>query len=431
MSYYADLHIHSPYTEGASPLMSFRTIEQVALKKGIAVMGTGDCFHPVWAERIEDMEEDLDSGLLVYKDKRVQFLPTVEVSCIFGKKRIHVLLIFKNMRIAWRVQKKLKGNADPGGRPALYMTVSQLMDEVKGDFEETIVVFAHLLHPQFGAMGHGNRYDETGEVSEILPDAIETGISADVGMIRGMKGLDKIGMGLVSFSDAYSPESIGREVTEFYQGGPSWESIRNGIIKRQIDTIEYPPPLGKFFYSGHRKCGYSTGVEGVALCPVCRKRITMGVEQRLSDLEAAPWALKERYMVPLKKLIELSGLEDVELVYEDVLKKSPYQEIDLLINSSYCGMKVGNPLIDVMEQVRSRQIGIIPGYDGQEGKLVDMRKLLNEKMERANLLFESDVDHTALWKKAERIQELMMSGNMTVTKAEHEELLSRGVPEPL
>jgi PHP family Zn ribbon phosphoesterase len=413
--------------------MTFREIERVALQKGVDVMGTGDCFHPTWIGRISDMEEDLDTGLMVYKDSKVQFLPTVEVSCELGRKKIHMLLFFKDMGVAGKIRHSLKkyGNMDKEGRPVLKLSVDDLIDVVKGDFEEVIVISAHTLDPWYGALGDRNRYETAQDAFDILPDALETGLSADKKMVMSIGDLGK--SDVVSFSDAHSPANIGREVTVF-RGSPSWKAVRDGIITRKTETIEYPPPLGKYHFSGHRKCNYSVDVDGAPLCPKCKKRITMGVEQRLEDLVCAQTHINERYMVPLKQLIALRGEgqyseEDIEKLYTGLLTQAT--EIKLLTTRDISRIKGDPQLIDLIQLVRDRQICIIPGYDGRAGKLVNTKKLLWSKMEYADILFQDKKDHEETWKQAERVQELMKSGAMTVTQAEHDRLLQRTVQEPV
>ena len=59
----------------------------------------------------------------------------------------------------------------------------------------------------------------------------------------------------VSFSDAHSGQNLGREVT-YFDERLSFPALRSQIIKKQVKkTIEYFPEEGKYYASGHRKCG--------------------------------------------------------------------------------------------------------------------------------------------------------------------------------
>lgn len=148
--FYADLHIHSPYSSAASPGMTFDAIEKVARQKGISVMGTGDCFHPAWKNQIETLGEDPDTGLLYHEEgSGVRFLPTVEVSCEKGRKRMHMLLFFPDGQMVYKIRMRLEkyGNLDKDGRPSLKLLPGELMDVVKSKFDDVIVVAAHILTP--------------------------------------------------------------------------------------------------------------------------------------------------------------------------------------------------------------------------------------------------------------------------------------------
>jgi len=54
-----DLHIHSRFSGGTSNLINIRKIAQNCKLKGIDIVGTGDCFHPLWLKEINlNLEED-------------------------------------------------------------------------------------------------------------------------------------------------------------------------------------------------------------------------------------------------------------------------------------------------------------------------------------------------------------------------------------
>jgi len=53
-----DLHIHSKYSAATSNKMSLPVIAREAAKKGVRVVGTGDCLHPAWLADIRSVEED-------------------------------------------------------------------------------------------------------------------------------------------------------------------------------------------------------------------------------------------------------------------------------------------------------------------------------------------------------------------------------------
>ena len=49
----ADLHLHSRYSMACSEKMELPTISREAAKKGMELIGTGDCIHPKWLNEIK------------------------------------------------------------------------------------------------------------------------------------------------------------------------------------------------------------------------------------------------------------------------------------------------------------------------------------------------------------------------------------------
>ncbi|HDD67540.1 MAG TPA: phosphotransferase, partial [Candidatus Thorarchaeota archaeon] len=49
----ADLHIHSPYSIGVSKRMTVPNIAAGAVRKGIAIVGTGDATQPDWLRHLQ------------------------------------------------------------------------------------------------------------------------------------------------------------------------------------------------------------------------------------------------------------------------------------------------------------------------------------------------------------------------------------------
>jgi len=417
--FYADLHIHGRYSGGASPKMELHEIERVARQKGINVMGTGDCFHPVWMDWIEEMEEDLDTGLLQCRRSGTLFLPTVEVSCERGRKVMHMLLLFPNMQMVHKIRGRLEqyGNLDKEGRPSLKLTPGELMDVVKSKFDDVLMVAAHILSPWTGILGDKNHYESIFEVMDVLPDAVETGLPADKGMVSSIRELAKVP--LLSFSDAHSLPNIGREVTVF-EGDPSWDNIVGQIRANKTDTIEFPPPLGKYHRSGHKHCGYSVGIDGKPICPVCHKRITMGVEQRVADLGGNDGDKNETYMIPLRSIISMCTTLNTEAIYNSFILN--HVEIPMLVSQDLNPVPMDDWIREAIFLTRNKQMGIIPGYDGRFGTIVHLYDMLKKKLNKSNELFMSKKDHEKAFDEAGRINNLMMSGKMTITQEEYEEL---------
>ena len=92
-----DLHIHSRYSMAVSGDMELGQIAKGAAHKGVKIVGTGDCLHPLWLESIKKLPED--DGLRRQGD--TLFLLSVEVE---DSRRVHHLILLRTpaKRRSWR-----------------------------------------------------------------------------------------------------------------------------------------------------------------------------------------------------------------------------------------------------------------------------------------------------------------------------------------
>ena len=117
--------------------------------------------------------------------------------------------------------------------------------------------------------------------------AVETGLSSDPPMNWRVSALDQYQ--LISNSDAHSPAKLGREATLF-QSELSYEGLYRAIQTGEglYGTIEFFPEEGKYHFDGHRKCHVCLSPEEAekyqGKCPVCGKKLTVGVSHRIAQL---------------------------------------------------------------------------------------------------------------------------------------------------
>jgi PHP family Zn ribbon phosphoesterase len=57
-----DLHIHSKYSAATSRDMDLHEISADARKKGVKIMGTGDCLHSRWLGEIRELLKKTESS---------------------------------------------------------------------------------------------------------------------------------------------------------------------------------------------------------------------------------------------------------------------------------------------------------------------------------------------------------------------------------
>ena len=75
MNVNVDLHIHSKYSMATSNKMDIPTIAREAAKKGINLIGTGDCLHAKWLDQVKRLPES--DGIFSLND--TSFVLTVEI----------------------------------------------------------------------------------------------------------------------------------------------------------------------------------------------------------------------------------------------------------------------------------------------------------------------------------------------------------------
>ena len=485
----ADLHIHSHYSRATSPKLTLPYLDRWARIKGIDLVGTGDCTHPGWLAELKDQLEPVEGGFFRLKPalrrefdsgtaraenlpgaaengaesddnnheqskegrgnagKPVHFVLTGEISTIYKRdektRKIHHVVILPDFKAAAAFQARLEriGNISSDGRPILGVDSRDLFATLLDADERAILVPAHIWTPWFSALGARSGFDSIEECYGDLTSrigAIETGLSSNPPMNWAVSALDRFG--IISNSDAHSPEKLGREATVFemensFAGlsaalGPSragagreeetsgaepnaglgsgqpgaaakadtatMSGAEREAAGRIAGTIEFFPQEGKYHYDGHRACGVvfspeeSTAHNG--LCPVCGKPLTQGVMRRVTELadrsldETTPCpndyegTNRRPYssLIPLPELLgEIlgtgSGSKKVAAAYNALIQRSG-NEFSILLDRSEAQIESlgtvgvsGELLAMAIDRMRSGQVSIQPGYDGEYG----------------------------------------------------------------
>ncbi len=390
----SDLHIHSPYSRATSKDMTFKALERGALAKGLHILGTGDFTHPKWREMIRgELEED--GGFYRLKDGgKALFAVTGEVCTNFevgGRgRRIHHLIVLPSLEVAEQLCEALSGYGNLGGdgRPNLAMTGADLAEAVVDLGEDCLIVPAHIWTPWFSLYGANGGVDSMRECyGEYAPHiyAAETGLSSDPPMNWRVSELDRVT--LLSNSDSHSahPWRIGREANIMEMKEVSYAEMVDTIKfhKDRVVTIEVDPAYGKYHWTGHRDCGIavppSKAVLMKGVCPVCRRRMTKGVAERVEELAdreegVTPKGAQEFIrMLPLCELIATVAGKDVfsaevQRKYWGILKHFN-NEYEVLMDIPYdkleetCGAETARLVL----ASREKKLEILPGYDGVYG----------------------------------------------------------------
>lgn len=397
MRFIADFHLHSRYSRATSQNMHLESLNTWAKFKGVKLLGTGDFTHPTYFLKLKTKLEPLGNGLFVLKDDPggTYFILTCEVSNIFGYKgktrRIHNVIFAPSFEVVEKINARLRrlGKLSADGRPTFGFPAKDLVKLILDISSDCLIVPAHAWTPWysvFGANSGFNSLEECFEEQTPFIFAIETGLSSDPQMNWRLSALDHIT--LISNSDAHSANRIGREANIFqcpmdYQ--VIIEGIRKKNLKRILATIEFFPQEGKYHYDGHRQCGIQFTPEETrkhkAICPVCGKRLTVGVMYRVEELADRPQrfvphtAIPAIHLIPLEEIIAsaLGHGRDTVAVQKEYARivEEGGSEFDILLERTPEELTEFAPprILEGILRVRQEQIHITPGYDGVYGKI--------------------------------------------------------------
>ena len=401
----ADLHIHSRFSMATSKEGTPENLDFWARKKGISLIGTGDFTHPVWREELKERLVSEGNGLYRLKDAYVKeesrkfpgegtrFVVSGEISSIYKKngktRKVHNVILLPSLEAADAMAQRLEkiGNIHSDGRPILGLDSHDLLEMMLDVCPEGILIPAHIWTPHFSVLGAKSGFDSVEECFEELAPyihALETGLSSDPAMNWRISKLDRYQ--LVSNSDAHSPSKLGREAN-LLDIDCSYEGLYRAIQTGEglEGTVEFFPEEGKYHFDGHRKCGVSLSpVEAERLggiCPVCGKKLTMGVDHRVEQLadRAEGFVKKDgkKYesLVPLPEVISAcmgysTASKKVQGCFEQMLQTLG-TEFDILRNVPSEDIKscAGERIAEGIENVRTGNVKRIPGYDGEYGKI--------------------------------------------------------------
>lgn len=405
MKMIADLHIHSRFSMATSKEGTPENLDFWARKKGISLIGTGDFTHPVWREELKERLVLEGNGLYRLRDAYVKeesrkfpgegtrFVVSGEISSIYKKngktRKVHNVILLPSLEAADAMAQRLEkiGNIHSDGRPILGLDSHDLLEMMLDVCPEGILIPAHIWTPHFSVLGAKSGFDSVEECFEELAPyihALETGLSSDPAMNWRISKLDRYQ--LVSNSDAHSPSKLGREANlldiDCSYEGLYW-AIQTG--EGLEGTVEFFPEEGKYHFDGHRKCGVSLSpVEAERLggiCPVCGKKLTMGVDHRVEQLadRAEGFVKKDgkKYesLVPLPEVISAcmgysTASKKVQGCFEQMIQTLG-TEFDILRNVPSEDIKscAGERIAEGIENVRTGNVKRIPGYDGEYGKI--------------------------------------------------------------
>lgn len=393
MEIIADLHIHSKFSRATSLDMVVPRIAEYCRLKGISLVATGDFTHPEWLSMLKADLVPNRRGLFTFNE--THFILSTEVNNTYTRKgtlrRIHNLIFSPSFEEAEKINGFLGryGNLKADGRPTLSLDTRDMLETILDLSPDSFLVPSHIWTPWFSLFGANSGFDAIRDCFDTLTDqvfAVETGLSSDPAMNWRLSALDACS--LISNSDAHSPSRLGREANvldcalDYYE---IRDILRTKDSRRFLSTIEFFPEEGKYHFDGHRKCSVrlapKESILNNDLCPVCGRRLTVGVLHRVESLAdrdegfVPTEPIRFTHLVPLEEIIA----ESLGVGRDTATVKNKYLALVKNLGGEFAVLR-SVPIPDIekhsdsriaraVERVRRGELVILPGYDGVFGTI--------------------------------------------------------------
>lgn len=339
-----------------------------------------------------------------------------EVSQIYKKgdktRRIHNLIWSPSLATCRKVNDELtrRGfNLKSDGRPILGIDSEVLYKLLKEIDDRIIVIPAHAWTPWYAIFGSKSGFDTIEEcfgdmTKEIF--AIETGLSSDPRMNWQLSKLDSIVC--VSNSDAHSLKKLAREANIFaFDEPPTYDDFVRVLKEKDQthfkSTIEFYPEEGMYHVDGCAACGFSCEPkESERLkerCPTCKRKLTLGVYNRVEKLSDRSAKSVEALKIPFTSIIPLQEMlaevfgvaspssKKVEAEYRRLTDE--IDEFTLLLDTPIetISQIASEPMVaEAIKRMRGGEVFKQPGYDGIYGKIMVFGENKPSKKQQAKLI---------------------------------------------
>ncbi len=415
-----DLHCHSSYAGGTGSL-DLRTAVDNMPKKGVRVVGTGDCLYPPWLKILKDQLVDKDEdGVFelknaTEKEAQTKFVLQTEIAITapigVNRKIVHCIFLWPDhhsIEEAITLIEKF-GVKNSMGRPFLTNnSIEEVGERINKILDiDPLIEFipAHILVP-LGIYGPKPPIvyfsDFFGEAAERI-HAFETGLSADPTVTSLIPELDDLT--LISNSDAHSAalNRLGRELTSLDLNKITYKEIIDALRNNRVCyTAEFHPSEGRYFLTGHRGgvrnhkqdeyCVYSPDmVPKNKICPICDLTLEPGVLQRAMELSEAQGSDREYGKLYGKKrnfyrMVPLAEIIANGIGIKNPNAKSVRQLYEVIVAAIGTECKLWTTKLSALEQILTGLVdekiaeAIIevrkgnfcfspPGFDGSYGAL--------------------------------------------------------------
>jgi uncharacterized protein (TIGR00375 family) len=376
--------------------MDLPTLAVEARRKGLQLLGTGDCLHPNWLQEVQELEEQ--DGVFFFTlagetggEITQAFVLTVEVE---DEQRVHHLLIVPSISKAEELYESFRpysSDIDSDGRPSLRLSGSEIAECARD--AEALIGPCHAFTPWTALYAyHDSLKDCYGDMVGYL-SFVELGLSADSSYADRIEELHDLTF--LTNSDAHSPYPIrlAREFNRFQIEGLSFEELKAAIKRergrKSVLNVGFPPQEGKYNESACIRCythySLTEAVTRRWRCD-CGGLIKKGVRDRVNELADCEGTHPEHrppylHLIPLAEVIGLAlrkspSSKTVQQIWESLLAKFG-SEVTVLIDAPPGSIKGAqfelNSVVDLERVVgaitafRTGMIRISPGGGGKYG----------------------------------------------------------------
>jgi len=377
----ADLHIHSRFSGGTSPKMTVQRLATAAQQKGIHLLGTGDCLHPVWREEL-GQEGDMNNGVITVGD--TSFVLTTEIE---DSNRVHHLILFPSWQAVDDFAAQIAPAAaalDTAGRPHVATSGATIADMAHD--AGALIGPAHAFTPWTAMYAYHDSIRDCYDGATV--DFLELGLSADSDYADTIDELHHLPF--LSNSDSHSPYPIrlAREFNRLDIQAVTWDEIRSALLHRAgrsiVLNVGFPPGEGKYNRTACTACYRQYDIDAARKrnwrCG-CGGRIKKGVRDRIDELASHGEVRHPEHRPPYLHLLPLAEIIGAALRFSPRSKTVQRRwthlmdhfgsEIAVLIDAdSEDIQQVASPAVaSAITAFRSGAITIHPGGGGKYGEL--------------------------------------------------------------
>jgi uncharacterized protein (TIGR00375 family) len=376
-----DLHIHSRYSMAVSADMKLPEIAREAARKGVKIVATGDCLHPLWQEEIKKLPES--DGLYALGD--TLFVLSVEVE---DQSRVHHLIFLPDISKAEQLAEGFASHCtslSADGRPKLHLAAPEIADlalEAGG-----LVGPSHAFTPWTGMYAYHRSLSDCYQEKAQSIHFIELGLSADTDYADRIAELST--RTFLSNSDAHSPRSnkLAREFNRMELKNLSYKDLCLAIrreggrsVKQNVGLF---PAEGKYNRTACTSCYRQFTLEEkddlMGRCSACGGRIKLGVWDRVNLLADYETPVHPDHRPPYLHIIPLAEIVAMALGYKSAMAAAVQRcwseliegrtEIEVLMEADLAELSVDPRILQAIGMFRQGQVEVLPGGGGKYGEV--------------------------------------------------------------